>query len=218
MFPRGPWDRADVPATGGGSCPGGHHRSRGRRPGWFPRGTRRRADQPLEHHPGQPAGGERSDAATAGPDRHRTGRSRQCGDRRGRAANGAEESLGTGWIFDSKGDVVTNAHVINGVDALRVTDRANHTHVARLVQSSASLDLAVIRVSGTLVGTPLPVDPRRTPAVPLAVITLASSRATGQADMTVGAADRPPCQRPALGRAVSRWASPRPRSTTTCST
>ena len=23
-----------------------------------------------------------------------------------------EESLGTGWVFDSKGDIVTNAHVI----------------------------------------------------------------------------------------------------------
>ena len=99
--------------------------------------------------------------------------------------NGAEESLGTGWIFDSMGDVVTNAHVINGDDTLRVTDRANHTHVARLVQSSASLDLALIRVTGTLVGTPLPVDPRQLTSVPLAVITLASSRATGHADMTV---------------------------------
>ena len=98
--------------------------------------------------------------------------------------NGAEESLGTGWIFDTKGDVVTNAHVITGGNALRVTDRANHTHVARLVQSSASLDLAVIRVSGTLVGTPLPVDPSQLTTVPLTVITLASSKATGQADMT----------------------------------
>ena len=98
--------------------------------------------------------------------------------------NGSEESLGTGWIFDSKGDVVTNAHVITGGNALRVTDRANHTHVARLVQSSASLDLAVIRVTGTLAGTPLPIDPSLLTTVPLAVITLASSRATGHADMT----------------------------------
>jgi S1-C subfamily serine protease len=98
--------------------------------------------------------------------------------------NGSEESLGTGWIFDSKGDVVTNAHVINGAGTLRVTDRANHTHVARLVQSSASIDLAVIRVTGTLVGTPLPIDPNLLTIVPVAVITLASSRATGHADMT----------------------------------
>jgi S1-C subfamily serine protease len=98
--------------------------------------------------------------------------------------NGSEESLGTGWILDSKGDVVTNAHVISGNDALRVTDSANHTHVARLLQSSASNDLAVIRVIGALAGTPLPVDPSLLTTVPLAVITLASSRATGHADWT----------------------------------
>jgi serine protease Do len=98
--------------------------------------------------------------------------------------NGSEESLGTGWIFDSLGDVVTNAHVIGGDDTLRVTDRADHTHVARLVQSSASLDLALLRVTGTLVGTPLPIDAKVILTVPLSVITLASSRATGHADMT----------------------------------
>ena len=52
--------------------------------------------------------------------------------------SGAEESLGTGWIFDKLGDVVTNAHVINGDDTLRVTDRTGHIYVARLVQSSES--------------------------------------------------------------------------------
>ena len=60
--------------------------------------------------------------------------------------NGAAESLGTGWIFDGMGDVVTNAHVINGDTTLRVTDRANHTHVARVVQSSAQL---IWRCSGS---------------------------------------------------------------------
>ena len=78
-------------------------------------------------------------------------------------ANGAEESLGTGWIFDKVGDVVTNAHVINGSESLRVTDRADTTHVARVVQSSAALDIAVLQVSGTLVGTPLAGGCQRTP-------------------------------------------------------
>jgi serine protease Do len=98
--------------------------------------------------------------------------------------NGSEESLGTGWIFDSQGDVVTNAHVVSGSNALRVTDRADHTHVARLLQSSASNDLALIRVIGTLAGTPLPVDPSLLTTVPLDVVTLASSRATAHADWT----------------------------------
>lgn len=99
-------------------------------------------------------------------------------------ANGSEESLGTGWIFDALGDVVTNAHVISGDNSLRVTDRADHTHVARLVQSNAQMDLAVLRVTGTLAGTALPVDAALLTTVPADVITLASSRATGHADMT----------------------------------
>lgn len=98
--------------------------------------------------------------------------------------DGAEESLGTGWIFDDLGDVVTNAHVVNGDDTLRVTDRAGHTFVARLVQSSASIDLALLRVSGTMIGTPLPIDAVPLTTVPMPVMTLASSRATGQSDMT----------------------------------
>ncbi len=98
--------------------------------------------------------------------------------------NGAAESLGTGWIFDALGDVVTNAHVVNGDNTLRVTDRAEHTHVARLVQSDASIDLALLRVTGTLAGTPLPIDAVALTHIPLNVITLASSRATGHADMT----------------------------------
>jgi S1-C subfamily serine protease len=98
--------------------------------------------------------------------------------------NGSEESLGTGWIFDGLGDVVTNAHVISGDDALRVTDRGDHTYVARLVQSLPQIDLALLRVTGTLAGTPLPVDARLLTTVPAAVMTLASSRATGHADMT----------------------------------
>jgi serine protease Do len=98
--------------------------------------------------------------------------------------NGSEESLGTGWIFDNLGDVVTNAHVIDGDDTLRVTDRDDHTHVARVVQSDANVDIAMLRVTGTLAGTPLPIDTRALSAAPQPVITLASSRATGHGDMT----------------------------------
>jgi serine protease Do len=98
--------------------------------------------------------------------------------------NGTEESLGTGWIFDAHGDVVTNAHVVNGDDTLRVTDRSDHTYVARLVQSSASLDIALLRVTGSLAGTPLPLDSAALTGTGAGVMTLASSRATGHSDLT----------------------------------
>ena len=130
--------------------------------------------------------------------------------------SGSEESLGTGWIFDDLGDVVTNAHVINGDDTLRVTDRAGRIYVARLLQSSATSDLALLRVTGMLTGTPLPVDAKNLTLHPIPVITLASSRATGHTDMTaetlIGLDDNVPLQ--GNGIEAGRRSL---RSTTTCS-
>src|ERR1700676_4550575 len=45
------------------------------------------------------------------------------------------ESLGTGWIFDAKGDIVTNAHVVQGHTAIRVTDRQDHTQLAGVLRT-----------------------------------------------------------------------------------
>jgi S1-C subfamily serine protease len=95
-----------------------------------------------------------------------------------------EESLGTGWIFDSKGDIVTNEHVIAGNAAIRVTDRENHTELAVVIEADATTDIALLRPVAKLPGSPLPVDATAIGKVPLSVITLASSTATGQADMT----------------------------------
>lgn len=96
----------------------------------------------------------------------------------------AEESLGTGWIFDTRGDVVTNAHVIACHSAIRITDRLNHTHVAVVVRFDATTDIALLRPTSTLTGPPIPIDKAKLAKAPLSVITLASSRATGHSDMT----------------------------------
>ncbi|MGA7988839.1 MAG: serine protease [Candidatus Dormiibacterota bacterium] len=95
-----------------------------------------------------------------------------------------EESLGTGWIFDSKGDIVTNEHVIAGNAAIRVTDRQNHTELAVVIEADATTDIALLRPVARLPGSPLPVDATSIGKVPLNVITLASSAATGQSDIT----------------------------------
>jgi serine protease Do len=95
-----------------------------------------------------------------------------------------EESLGTGWIFDSKGDIVTNAHVISGHVAIRVTDRQDQTEVAVVLGSNATDDIALLRPEGRLPGAQLPVDAAALLNVPASVITLASSTATGKVDMT----------------------------------
>jgi serine protease Do len=95
-----------------------------------------------------------------------------------------EESLGTGWIFDSKGDIVTNAHVISGHVAIRVTDREDRTEVAVVLGSNATDDIALLRPEGVLPGGQLPVDTAALVNVPASVIALASSTATGKVDMT----------------------------------
>lgn len=95
-----------------------------------------------------------------------------------------DEALGTGWLLDAHGDFVTNAHVVEGQLTLRVTDRHNRVHVAVVVGIDTNQDIAVVRSSDGFSGTPLPVDATPLASVPEDVIALASSRATGQGDMT----------------------------------
>jgi putative serine protease PepD len=58
------------------------------------------------------------------------------------------EGLGSGIVFDGKGDIVTNAHVVGSAKTFRVTTQAGKTLRARLVGTFVQNDLAVIRVRG----------------------------------------------------------------------
>jgi putative serine protease PepD len=53
---------------------------------------------------------------------------------------------GSGVIYDSSGDIVTNAHVVAGAQSLRVTLSTGKTYAARLVGSDSADDLAVIHI------------------------------------------------------------------------
>jgi putative serine protease PepD len=99
---------------------------------------------------------------------------------------GNEESLGTGWIFDARGDIVTNAHVVAGHAAVRVTDRQGHTELAVVLRTEydQSADIALLRPMTSLPGAALPIDPTALVKVQVNVIVLASSTATGNGDMT----------------------------------
>jgi S1-C subfamily serine protease len=55
--------------------------------------------------------------------------------------------LGSGVVFDSNGDIVTNNHVVAGAGPYTVTAGA-HSYGASLVGRFAADDLAVVRVSG----------------------------------------------------------------------
>jgi S1-C subfamily serine protease len=57
------------------------------------------------------------------------------------------EGLGSGIVFDAKGDIVTNAHVVGSAKAFTVTTSRGRRLQARLVSTYPPDDLAVIKVS-----------------------------------------------------------------------
>ena len=57
-----------------------------------------------------------------------------------------DSGLGSGVIFDGKGDIVTNAHVVAGASSLSVTLADGRRYAARLVGSYAPDDLAVVSI------------------------------------------------------------------------
>ena len=61
-----------------------------------------------------------------------------------RTANG----LGSGIVFDRRGDIVTNAHVAAGADRFLVTLMGGEQHAATLVGADKARDLAVLRLVG----------------------------------------------------------------------
>ena len=58
------------------------------------------------------------------------------------------QDLGSGVVFDARGDVVTNAHVVENATRLLVTLASGHSHPATVVGRDAANDLAVIRITG----------------------------------------------------------------------
>ena len=65
----------------------------------------------------------------------------------GSPLNPGGEALGSGFVWDSKGDIITNNHVIDGVSSITVTFYDGATVDASLVGADADSDLAVIKVN-----------------------------------------------------------------------
>jgi putative serine protease PepD len=59
---------------------------------------------------------------------------------------GESQAQGSGFVYDDKGDIVTNQHVVDGASTIRVTFPSGKSYKATLVGADASTDLAVIRV------------------------------------------------------------------------
>jgi S1-C subfamily serine protease len=66
-----------------------------------------------------------------------------------------ESGAGTGIIITASGEVVTNAHVVNGASEIKVTlPGSTATHTATIVGINVSEDLAVIQIAGVSGLTP----------------------------------------------------------------
>jgi putative serine protease PepD len=62
--------------------------------------------------------------------------------------SGSSEAEGSGFVVDAKGDIVTNAHVVDGASTIEVTFSDGTKANASVVGTDAATDLAVVRVSG----------------------------------------------------------------------
>jgi putative serine protease PepD len=57
-----------------------------------------------------------------------------------------QQAQGSGFVYDAQGDIVTNAHVVDGATSISVRFWNGATYRASLVGSDSSTDLAVIKV------------------------------------------------------------------------
>src|SRR6266487_5404255 len=56
------------------------------------------------------------------------------------------QAQASGWVYDSKGDIVTNQHVVDGASSISVKFWNGATYRARVIGTDPSTDLAVIHV------------------------------------------------------------------------
>jgi putative serine protease PepD len=86
----------------------------------------------------------------------------------------SSKAEGTGFVIDSKGDIVTNFHVVDGASSITVKFQDGKSAKATLVGSDSGTDLAVIKV-----------DPSATTLVPL-TLGDSSTVQTGEAVFAIG--------------------------------
>jgi putative serine protease PepD len=63
------------------------------------------------------------------------------------ATTQTERALGSGFVIDRAGHIVTNYHVVRGATTIQVSFSNNERYRARLVGSDSSTDIAVLEVS-----------------------------------------------------------------------
>jgi putative serine protease PepD len=64
----------------------------------------------------------------------------------GGGSGGSSQAEGSGFVYDKRGDIITNQHVVDGATSITVKFWNGKTYKAHLVGSDSSTDLAVVRV------------------------------------------------------------------------
>ena len=100
---------------------------------------------PFRHFFGGPLGGEDPFHGFLGPDR---GEGSPSGDFR-------QKSLGSGFVLDKEGYIVTNNHVVDGADEIKVKLADGKEFDATVVGRDPKTDLALIKIKGNAHLTPL---------------------------------------------------------------
>jgi putative serine protease PepD len=59
---------------------------------------------------------------------------------------GSSRAEGSGFVYDKRGDIITNQHVVDGASSITVKFWNGKTYKAHVVGSDSSTDLAVVRV------------------------------------------------------------------------
>lgn len=74
------------------------------------------------------------------------------------ASDETESSIGSGFIFNDKGDVVTNAHVVKGYDSVFIKTTDARMHPAAVIGVGKEEDIALLRVPQLSNRTPMNMD------------------------------------------------------------
>ncbi|MGM0522464.1 MAG: S1C family serine protease [Bacillota bacterium] len=70
----------------------------------------------------------------------------------------ASTRVGSGFLYNNQGDIITNAHVIEGASVVEVTLSTTETYPAAIVGMSKEKDIAVIRVPQLINQRPMSID------------------------------------------------------------
>lgn len=69
-------------------------------------------------------------------------------EQRSRPRQYRQQGMGSGFIFDPRGYVLTNRHVVEGADEIEVILKSDEKYPARLVAADPQTDIAILKIKG----------------------------------------------------------------------